>query len=63
MNGCEVNISVSTIACAIAKGKTTEEIAALGAFFTQLGDSLETIIAFNALNNKTIKNENNKKLC
>lgn len=52
MNGCSANISISALACAIAKGKTTEEIAALGAFFTQLGDSLETITAFNALNDK-----------
>lgn len=51
MDGCSANISISALACAIARGKTTEEIAALGAFFTQLGDSLETITAFNALNN------------
>lgn len=50
MDGCSANISISALACAIAKGKKTEEIAALGAFFTQLGDSLETITAFNALN-------------
>lgn len=49
MDGCGVNVSISALACAIAKGKTTEEITALGAFFTQLGDSLETIVAFNAI--------------
>jgi len=50
MDGCSVNISISALACAIAKGKSEEEIAALGAFFTQLGDSLVTITAFNAIN-------------
>lgn len=49
---CAVNMSVSALACAIAEGKSTEEINALSAFFTQLGDSLETITAFNDLNSK-----------
>ncbi|MDE6751975.1 MAG: hypothetical protein K2J59_04275 [Eubacterium sp.] len=49
---CAVNMSVSALACAIAEGKSAEEINALGAFFSQLGDSLETIAAFNELNNK-----------
>lgn len=44
-------MSVSALACAIAKGKSADEISALSAFFTQLGDSLETITAFNELNN------------
>ena len=52
MDGCGVNVSISALACAIAKGKTTEEITALGAFFTQLGDSLETIVAFNEVDCK-----------
>ncbi len=63
MNGCETNLSISALACAIAKDKTAEEIDALGAFFSQLGDSLETISAFNALNSNTINNENNKSPC
>lgn len=52
MDGCGVNVSISALACAIAKGKTTEEITALVAFFTKLGDSLETIVAFNAIDCK-----------
>lgn len=56
MDGCGINISISALACTIAKGKTDEEIAALSAFFNQLGDSLETITAFNELGN-------NKKSC
>lgn len=58
MDPCAVNMSVSAIACAIAKGKTDAEIAALGAFFTQLGDSLETIIAFQGLNDSCKSNKN-----
>ncbi|MDE5604824.1 MAG: hypothetical protein K2I73_04490 [Eubacterium sp.] len=49
---CAVNMSVSALACAIAEGKSTEEINALSALFTQLGDSLATITAVNELNNK-----------
>jgi hypothetical protein len=48
-------LTISALACAIAKGKSDDEIALLGAFFTQLGDSLQTIIAVEACND----NENN----
>lgn len=50
MNPCETNLSASALACAISKGKTRREINALAAFFTQLGDSLATINAFDELN-------------
>ena len=49
MDPCAINMSVSALACALAKGKTEAEIAALSAFFTQLGDSLETISAANEI--------------
>lgn len=49
MNPCTVNMSISALACAISEGKSTDEINALGAFFSQLGDSLETIAAFGEL--------------
>lgn len=58
MDPCAVNMSVSALACAIAKGKTDTEISALGAFFTQLGDSLETIISFKELNEDCCGNKN-----
>ncbi|MBD5083447.1 MAG: hypothetical protein HDT34_04765 [Clostridiales bacterium] len=48
-------MSISAIACGIAEGKSNDEINALGAFFSQLGDSLETIAAFNDLNNQKCK--------
>jgi NifU-like protein involved in Fe-S cluster formation len=49
MDGCSFNMTVSALACAIAKGKTSEQINLLGAFFTQLGDSLITITTANEL--------------
>ena len=47
MSSCEFVLFISYIACQIADGKTSEEIAILSAFFTQLGDTLGTIDAFN----------------
>jgi hypothetical protein len=55
MDGCALNLSISALACAIAKDKSEDEINLLSAFFTQLGDSLQTLIAVEACNN----NENN----
>lgn len=49
MDGCSLNISISALACALAQGKSNEEINLLGVFFTQLGDSLETISTANEL--------------
>ncbi len=57
MDPCAINMSVSALACALAKGKTEAEIAALSAFFTQLGDSLETISAFQGLNGSCNSNK------
>lgn len=49
MDGCSLNMTVSALACAISKGKSDAQLAVLAAFFTQLGDSLETIAAGNEL--------------
>ena len=49
MNGCELNMTVSALACAIAKGKTNDELTILSTFFNQLGDCLETIQASNEI--------------
>lgn len=49
MDGCSLNMTVSALACAIAKGKSADELAVLSAFFVQLGDSLETIAAADAV--------------
>lgn len=49
MDGCSLNISISALACAIAQNKSNDEISLLAAFFTQLGDSLDTIATANGL--------------
>lgn len=46
MNSCEFVTFVSIIASSIAKNKTQNEINLLAAFFSQLGDTLATISAF-----------------
>ena len=46
MNACEFATFITTVACAIAKGKTTEELSILSAFFSQLGDTLTTLSVF-----------------
>lgn len=46
INSCEFVTFISALACSIAKDKTAEEINLLAAFFSQLGDTLATIIAF-----------------
>ena len=43
MNSNELVFSVATAAIALSKGLNTDEIALMGAVFTQLGDTLTTI--------------------
>ncbi len=45
MNSCELVTYVSSIACTISKCCSKEDVTILAAVFTQLGDSLETILA------------------
>ncbi|MGN0314702.1 MAG: DUF6774 domain-containing protein [Fusicatenibacter sp.] len=45
LNSCELVTLVSTIACQISKCCSEEELAVLAAIFTQLGDTLATMIA------------------
>lgn len=49
MDSCELTISVSTLACCIAEGKTPEELILLSSMLMQLGDSLATIAAHQEL--------------
>ena len=49
MDSCNFVIIISTIACCIADGKSPEEIALLSSIFMQLGDSLATMAAHQAL--------------
>lgn len=48
IDSCEFVFLVSAISCNIAIGKTPEEIALLSTFFTQIGDTLATLSAFDA---------------
>lgn len=49
MQSCELVMFVSSLACCIAKDRTDEEIALLSCIFSQLGDTLGTISAQEAL--------------
>jgi hypothetical protein len=45
MNSCEFVTLISTLSCIIAENCSDSDISLLSAFFTQLGDSLATILA------------------
>lgn len=49
MKSCEFAVSISALACCIADGKSPEEIALISSVFMQLGDTLSTIAARDAL--------------
>lgn len=46
---CDLVMAISLLACNIAKDKTSDEINLLSTIFSQLGDTLATIAAQNAL--------------
>ena len=48
MQNCEFVTFISAIACAIAKGKSENELNILSAVFSQLGDTLATISVLDA---------------
>lgn len=49
MNSCELVTYVSSIACVLSKNCQTEDLELLAAIFSQLGDTLATILVNNAL--------------
>ena len=49
MQSCELALSISTLACCISEGKSPEEISLISSIFMQLGDTLATIAAHQAL--------------
>lgn len=57
MNSCELVNLVSILSCLIVENYTDEQIGVLAAVFTQLGDSLATILANNALLDSKSKDE------
>lgn len=44
MDECELIVFVSAVACSLSKCLSTDELTLLSAVFTQLGDSLATIL-------------------
>lgn len=44
MNSCELVTFVSTIACALSNNCTEDELAIMAVVFSQLGDTLDTIL-------------------
>lgn len=51
MNPCELVTFVSSVACTLSRCYPPEELAVLAAVLTQLGDTLETILAQCSANN------------
>lgn len=49
MQSCELIMSISALACCIAQERSVDEISLLASIFSQLGDSLATIAAQEAL--------------
>lgn len=49
MNSCELVNLVSMLSCLIVQNYNDDEIGLLSAIFTQLGDSLATILANNTV--------------
>ncbi|MGL5437097.1 MAG: DUF6774 domain-containing protein [Lachnospiraceae bacterium] len=49
MKSCELVATITAIACCIAENKSAEELEFISAFLTQLGDTLATISAAEAL--------------
>lgn len=56
MQSCELVTYITALACAISKCCSDDEIAVLGAAFTQLGDTLTTIAVNNQLCKKNADN-------
>lgn len=44
MNSCELVTYISSIACVLSKNCSAEELELLAAIFSQLGDTLATIL-------------------
>ena len=57
MEECELIVMISTLACAISKCCTDDELSLLSAVLTQLGDTLATIIISRELADKRVNND------
>lgn len=49
MNFCELTAAITTLANALASGKTADDINLLGVFFIQLSDTLLTIGTYKSI--------------
>lgn len=58
MDECELVLFVSTVACSLAKCCSTDDLTILAAAFTQLGDTLATILTKRELCEATTTNNN-----
>lgn len=56
MSSCELVTLISTLSCLIADNSTDDELSILSAVFTQLGDSLATILTCRSSSNIPISN-------
>ncbi len=57
MNSCELVTYISSLACAISKTCSKEELAVLATIFAQLGDTLATILAHEEVCNRSSKTD------
>jgi hypothetical protein len=57
MNECELILFISTVACALSKCCSTDDLTILSVAFTQLGDTLTTILTKRQLCDNNTNNE------
>lgn len=55
MNPCDLTAIVTAIACTIFKCSSKEELPVIAAIFSQLGDTLDTMIAQDQLCERDVK--------
>lgn len=55
LQSCELVAYISAIACIISKSCSKEELPVIATFFTQLGDTLGTIIANEEICSKDVE--------
>lgn len=55
MQSCELVTYITAIACTISKCYAKEELPIIASFFTQLGDTIQTIIANEEIQVKDVK--------
>ena len=56
MDECELVMFISTVACSLAKCCSTDDLTILSAVFSQLGDTLATILTKRELNTTPTNN-------